>query len=370
MRHLSLLFFFCFAISTSFAGEQFHLDAEIMEDGGVLLRWERQYKPSFWGYRVVRSYSDANPYYHSSSSIEWYEERDHNTHPDYPREEAPVVYYRICALAKGYDKNKPEYLCYSNVVTIKGQKISGAIPVKYVPPPNDGCGPCEDEHSEESGEQALSFVNAGGPRFLFIHHSCGENWLRDGLRQLLEKEGFQVGHATYGDGVVGEATDPCDWPEKFGQNMKKVLSFGLPKGENYEVVMFKSCFPASNIESDEQTAEYKRYFNQIGKAFRKENKVFFIACTAPPLVPNESSRANAKRARRFNNWLKNEWAPQFLNVAVFDFYGVLSDNKGFLRKPYRVDEYDSHPATLGNKAATKKFVPFIGKVKKRLKSLK
>ena len=135
------------------------------------------------------------------------------------------------------------------------------------------------------------------------------------------------------------------------------------KVKKYAVVMFKSCFPASNIESQEQLREYQQYFNKIAESFQKQKDVVFIACTAPPLVPNESNGQNAKRARRFNNWLKNEWAPKLKNVEVFDFYGVLADNSGFLLKSYRQDEYDSHPATLGNKAATKKFVSFIKKLK-------
>ena len=157
---------------------------------------ERQHDESFWGYRVVRSYSNDNPLYHKDGSIEWYEERDHNTHPDYPDENAPVAYYRICSLAKGHEKKSAQYLSTSNVVTVRGKEISGAISVKYVPPPNDGCEPCNEGGEEdtcatceEEAPQVLSGMNAKGPKFLFIHHSCGENWLRDGLRDLLKKEG-------------------------------------------------------------------------------------------------------------------------------------------------------------------------------------
>ena len=105
-------------------------------------------------------------------------------------------------------------------------------------------------------------------KLVFVHHSCGENWLSDangGLGRTLGENNYFVSDTNYGWGPngIGDRTDITDWPEWFtGPESKRYLNalyaerekhseyvrtLPDPGGENH-VVMFKSCFPNSNLE--------------------------------------------------------------------------------------------------------------------------
>ena len=57
-------------------------------------------------------------------------------------------------------------------------------------------------------------------KLVFIHHSCGENWLADahgGLGRALAENNYFVSDTNYGWGPdrIGDRTDITDWPEWF-----------------------------------------------------------------------------------------------------------------------------------------------------------
>ena len=205
-------------------------------------------------------------------------------------------------------------------------------------------------------------------RLYFIHLSCGENWLANydgGLKKAIQKAITQEGYRfQVFDSHTGNA-DHREWPDRFN-NKNDWLK--------YDIVMFKSCFPASHIDSKQMFKAFKKvYRKHLMKIFRSHPEILFIIVTAPPLVPNETDQASADRARKFNNWLKknfirkyNRKNPDFNNVAVFDFFVVLANesdpDKNMLKEDYRIDEWDSHPNPKGNKAATKEFIPFLKQV--------
>ncbi len=259
----------------------------------------------------------------------------------------------------------------------------------------------------------------GVVKLVFIHHSCGENWLADdhgGLGLALANNNYYVSDTNYGWGPdsIGDLTDILNWPEWFlGPNSGTYLNalytlsdsnayytrpLADPGGEN-QIVMFKSCFPNSNLEgspNDPPSADdwltvgsAKRVYNDLLAYFATRQDKLFVAVTAPP-VQDPTFSANA---RAFNNWLVYEWlaAYPYSNVAVFDFYNVLTTNGG---NPNANDlgwdtgnhhryyngaiqhitdgdddanpnvlEYptdgDDHPSPAGNHKATGEFVPLL-----------
>lgn len=239
---------------------------------------------------------------------------------------------------------------------------------------------------------------------VFLHHSCGGNWLADpaekpsggALRQALTAAGFAVhdtnykddvpgvdGHADEGRHPVGDHTDVNDWTHWFNFHLDGIKHWQCPRGAANRVVMFKTCFPGSNLASDgvepgdaksaEKTlANYRAVYRELAGIFAKNPDTLFVPVTAPPLSAAGRSylRENAARARAFNNWLKGQWrdgyrpATGLRNVAVFDFFDILAnraDHPGEpngLRADFRKDP-DSHPTHPGNRAATEAFVPFL-----------
>jgi hypothetical protein len=256
-------------------------------------------------------------------------------------------------------------------------------------------------------------------KLIFIHHSCGENWLADddgGLGIALRDNNYFVSDTNYGWGPegIGDRTDITDWTDWFrGPNSSTYLdalyteygdnSYRYTRGtdpdpnrEN-QVILFKSCFPNSNLEGNPgdppapgegmTVGGAKAIYADLLNYFATRPDKLFVAITAPPVAEGESETPPAN-ARAFNNWLVNDWLAGYAlnNVAIFDFYNVLTSNGGNADTndlgqeggnhhrwwdgavqhiqavnsdlaAYPSD--DSHPSSAGNRKATAEFVPLL-----------
>jgi Carbohydrate binding domain (family 11) len=281
-------------------------------------------------------------------------------------------------------------------------------------------------------------------KLIFIHHSTGGNWLADpnsdqpsgGLGIALRDNNYFVSATNYGWGPdgIGDRTDIPNWPEWFagpdsdrfmealfaesGQNVGDFGSWSRmardPGGEN-EIVMFKSCFPNSNLYGnpddppapepggDLTVSNAKAVYQRILTYFATRQDKLFVVITAPPLAEFEygedaqSPAERAANARALNNWLVNDWLAgyPYANVAVFDYYNVLTSNagnpdandlgqergnhhrwrNGQIEHVQTVENDfsaypsgDSHPSSAGHRKATAEFVPLLNVYYNRWKS--
>lgn len=281
-------------------------------------------------------------------------------------------------------------------------------------------------------------------KLVFVHHSTGENWLTDGNGDLgiaLRDSNWFVSDTNYGwgpedldagSGTIGDHTDIGNWYSWFsggnrgtyttalyaesGQNSSYSRLATDPGGQN-RVVMFKSCFPNSAlggspsdpvppIESNplrgldsgsehHTVANVKGIYRELLNYFGSRTDKLFVVVTAPPLTPASTDATQASNARALNQWLVNDWLARypFRNVAVLDFYNVLTSDGGSTRtndpntndlgwadgnhhriragalehmrtvandaSAYGSDPYDSHPTQAGNLKATGELVPLI-----------
>lgn len=242
-------------------------------------------------------------------------------------------------------------------------------------------------------------------KLIFLHHSTGENWLADEYGDLgltLSQNNYFVSDTNYGWGpdAIGDRTDIPNWLEWFrgdqterimqavysesGQNSSYTRTLADPGGEN-EIILFKSCFPNSNLDGDPNDApapgtDYtvgnaKFVYNEILKYFATRPDKLFIVITAPPV----SDPSLAENARAFNLWLVNDWLREnnYLenNVAVFDFYNVLTGpnnhhrfvdgqiehvfDPGLNTSYYPSAADDDHPSVEGSRKATEEFIPLL-----------
>lgn len=239
-------------------------------------------------------------------------------------------------------------------------------------------------------------------KLIFIHHSTGENWLADGygdLGRTLGENNYFVSDTNYGWGPegIGDRTDIPDWQEWFagentelymaalfnesGQHSDYTRTLADPGGEN-EIVLFKSCFPNSDLEGSPDdppsqdgwlsVGHAKYVYNQILGYFGQHPEKLFVVITAPPL----SDRSNAANARAFNLWLVNDWLEEndypYQNVAVFDFYNILTGKDGHHtfengeevhqtagKDTLSYPSGDDHPSAKGSQKATVEFIPLL-----------
>ena len=239
-------------------------------------------------------------------------------------------------------------------------------------------------------------------KLVFIHHSCGENWLADahgGLSKALAANRYFVSDTNYGWGPdgIGDRTDITDWPAWFTgphsaeylealyreseQHSEYTRTVPDPGGEN-QIIIFKSCFPNSNLEgrpTDKpahgeglSVANAKAIYSELLEYFTTRPDRLFIVVTAPP-VRDPTHAANASA---FNTWLVQDWLALYRgkNVAVFDFYNVLTHPGNHHRVRNGKVEYvcqagkntlyypingDDHPSPAGNRKATEEFLPLL-----------
>jgi hypothetical protein len=204
------------------------------------------------------------------------------------------------------------------------------------------------------------------PRFLFIHHSTGEGFLDDGgMRGLLKDAGFDVHNATYGNEWFGDNTDPEHFPTTFTTYYDDLIGWDLPSGQYYDIVAFKSCFPASCIESNGMLQEYYGYYSSVKNAVRQHPETLFIPFSTPPLVPEYIEPAEAARARTFADWLEGDYSDGEYNIRSYNLFDVLAGDEAgsgdfnCLRYDYQVDPYDSHPNHEANETVAEDFTNWL-----------
>ena len=258
----------------------------------------------------------------------------------------------------------------------------------------------EDQTEDQSEDESEV---SGAKKLIFIHHSTGENWLMDdngGLGEALMGASYFVSDTNYGWGPdsIGDLTDIGHWSnwfrgedsqpylealyEESGQNSEYSRLTTVPAGEN-EIIMFKSCFPNSNLGGDsddpipsidnnplvgqDSGSQYHTIANAKGiyvdllNYFETEPDKLFVVVTAPPLGRNNTTSTNAANARALNNWIKSDWLDNYPyeNVVVFDLYDILTNNGASNYSLYSTGFSDDHPYQEGNQLATYEFIPFL-----------
>jgi hypothetical protein len=274
-------------------------------------------------------------------------------------------------------------------------------------------------------------------RLVFIHHSVGENLLNAGLFAQLNTNNYFVTDTYYGWGpeddgaTIGDHTDIGQWYNWFLGSSSSTFLTALynntfinepitntmpqPAGPN-TVVLFKSCFPnsggisgnpndpprlsspsdpnpiwgASSGDTEVTTVtNIKGMYRDLLSYFATRQDKLFILLTSPPVTPaDQFVDGSSDRARAINTWLVHHWLDSYPynNVAVFDFYNVLTSNGGdadtndlgattgnhhrlvsgtvqhLVQTANNYAAYptgDSHPSTAGNLKAMAEFVPLL-----------
>ena len=180
--------------------------------------------------------------------------------------------------------------------------------------------------------------------------------------QLRDPAGRQTGYAYH---VPADNTDPDGLLTIFSQP-----AFGLPLNTlsglmQHEVIAFKSCFPASDITSDQQLEERKEWYRKMRDTMDQHPDKLFIVMTQPPLNPAATNSDIAARARSFANWLKSdEFLKGHPNIVTFDLFDQLAESNpqrpdfNMLRQGYR-EGADSHPTRIANETIGPQFVDFV-----------
>ena len=227
-----------------------------------------------------------------------------------------------------------------------------------------------------SGYSRGDFTNV-----VFLHHSTGRNLIEQGgVRERFSEAGYDFwdhdynpnglrrpdgSHAGYSYVIPGDNTNPDGLAGIFAQRAYKPPRNAFSGLLQHEVIAFKSCFPVSNVTSDEQLEEYRTYYVAMRDVMDGHPDKIFIVVTPPPLNPAATDAEAAARARAFANWLRSdEYLSGHPNVFTFDFFDCLAEGDpsapdfNMLRVGYR-EGTDSHPNQTANETIGPLFVDFI-----------
>ncbi len=235
---------------------------------------------------------------------------------------------------------------------------------------------------------------ASSQKVMFLHHSTGAgvyseghvaNWIAD--YNTDHATNYQVSEMYYPNDPYPWANYPYDywnlWINGECNNAEPNIACLGNLCTNYDLIIFKHCFPGADILEDDDVSSVFSYNMTLGnyklqyRALRDlmdsypDNK--FIVWTLAPLHRLATSTENATRARTFVNWVKDEWLTEdgkaHPNIYVFDFYNYVAESDptpangkvNCLKYAYEGShtESDSHPNTLANQTVGPLFAQFI-----------
>lgn len=230
-------------------------------------------------------------------------------------------------------------------------------------------------------------------KILFIHHSTGGNLIKEGnlrdeikkldptielwdhsynlnpvFKTLLAKFTHLKGLSDNNGKVTGtdyniviSNNSPKEYADIFSRDLNDSI---LKSILDYDVIAFKNCYPTTRIATNEQLEEDIKYYKIIRDNLKKYPSKKFIVFTPPPARKETTNIEQATRAKKLIEFLNSkEFIDNSKNIYIFDFYTLLVDENGYLKKEYsRILPWDSHP----NKNANLTVAPIFAKYLKEI----
>lgn len=135
--------------------------------------------------------------------------------------------------------------------------------------------------------------------------------------------------------------------------------------KQYELIIFKHCYPVSNIEEDiinpdinsseKRLENYKLQYLALKKKLNEFPNTKFLIWTGAAQVKSNSTQEQALRAKSFVDWVKNDWDTSMDNIFLWDFYELETEGGLFLKDENANNINDSHPG----KSFAKKVAPLF-----------
>lgn len=153
-----------------------------------------------------------------------------------------------------------------------------------------------------------------------------------------------------------ELYEPPDIVESIKVHLKDL-------GGEKPAVFFKLCFVdfagGTRQEASSNLEEHKNYIEEVYDLVVGKYDLKLLIGNALPQVANDTDEDLVWNHKRYNAWLNNFAEEHEGEVAIFDFYGVLTDDSENLKTEYAVDTYDSHPNSKAYAALDGKFFEFL-----------
>jgi len=123
--------------------------------------------------------------------------------------------------------------------------------------------------------------------------------------------------------------------------------------KDYQVIIFKHCFPVSNILADSLSIDlnsevktlnnYKFQYALLKEKMLQFPDTKFIVWTGAAQVKSAITEDEAIRAKEFFKWIREEWDINNDNIYLWDFYELQTKGGLYFLEEYARSSTDSHP---------------------------
>ena len=124
--------------------------------------------------------------------------------------------------------------------------------------------------------------------------------------------------------------------------------------KKYQIIIFKHCFPVSNIQADIITPDinseiktisnYKLQYSALRDKLHEFPDTKFILFTGAVQVKSQVTEDEAVRTKEFFSWVVNEWDLPCDNIYLWDLYSLETEGGLYFKDDYAVSPTDSHPS--------------------------
>ncbi|WP_052342918.1 hypothetical protein [Saccharicrinis fermentans] len=135
--------------------------------------------------------------------------------------------------------------------------------------------------------------------------------------------------------------------------------------QQYQVIVFKHCYPSSNIVENQDSADihseiktlanYKLQYNALKRKMHEFPNTKFIVSTGAVQVKYYLPQDQALRAKEFHNWVINEWNEQGDNIFIWDLYELQTEGELYFKDEWALTPYNSHPGGKFSEKASQLF---------------
>lgn len=122
---------------------------------------------------------------------------------------------------------------------------------------------------------------------------------------------------------------------------------------DYDIIVFKHCFPVSNIQEDtgvpdigssvKSLENYKLQYGALKEKMHEFPLNKFIVWTPAVNTNKLMSEDQAVRTREFRDWIVDEWDEKNDNIFIWDFYSFETEGGLYLAEKNAVSPDNSHP---------------------------
>jgi len=139
--------------------------------------------------------------------------------------------------------------------------------------------------------------------------------------------------------------------------------------KEYDVIIFKHCYPVSLIQADisspdadsdiKSVENYQSQYAALKTKMHEFHGTRFILWTPAVNTKHLMTEEEAVRTRQFRDWIVNEWDEKGDNIFVWDFYELETEGGLYLKDKNALSPVNSHPGKLFAGEAALLFGKFI-----------